>query len=283
MKLNRMIKLLFLIEILSVFGASGVLGQSLPAFQKVTIIVLENVDYSKAVAQPFLKQFAKNGALLADLAAATHPSQGNYFALTAGSTYGVKSNRPINLDVRHIGDLLEEKNLTWKMYAEDYPGNCFLKAAYKQYSRKHAPFISYKNVQKNPERCAKIVNGKEFDKDIADGTLPNYSLYIPNDHNNGHDTGVAYADRWLAKRFGPLLKDPNFMKDMLVIITFDENGGRSGNKIYTALYGDSIKAGTVSKQSYNLYSILRTIQDAWGLETLKKYDAGAKSINDIWK
>src|SRR5438046_395000 len=43
-------------------------------------------------------------------------------------------------------------------------------------------------------------------------SLPDYSLYIPDQRNDGHDTGPAFADRWMAQAFGPLLKNDAFMK-----------------------------------------------------------------------
>jgi hypothetical protein len=85
-----------------------------PPFQKVFIVVLENTAYGDALAQPFLAGLAARGALLTNFFAEGHPSQPNYVALTAGSTYGLTSNADITLDVSHIGDLLEGAGRTWK-------------------------------------------------------------------------------------------------------------------------------------------------------------------------
>ena len=98
-------------------------------FQRVLIVVLENTDYENAVAQPFLRDLAARGALLSNAFAVTHPSFPNYVAPTAGSTYGLTSNGEVTLDVPHIGDLLEGAGRSWKVYAEGYPGNCFLGAS----------------------------------------------------------------------------------------------------------------------------------------------------------
>src|SRR6266446_7389256 len=103
----------------------------------------------------------------------------------------------------------------------------------------HAPFMSYKNVQSNSARCANTVNAAQLDQDIAAGQLADYSLYIPDLNDDGHDTGVGFADKWLQKAFDPKFKDPRFMQDMLVVVTFDEDDNRHGNNIYTVLLGDS--------------------------------------------
>lgn len=252
-------------------------------FDKVMIIILENTNYSVAIQQKFLTEFAKMGASLTNMTALVHPSQGNYISMISGDTFGIRNDNNIDLTSTHIGDLLEAKGLTWKVYAEDYPGNCFLGASQGRYVRKHVPFLSFKNVSTNPARCKNIVSANRLDQDITAHELPNYSLFIPNMQNDGHNTGVAFADKWLSKRFGPLLKDPKFMDGMLVVITFDESDSAASNKIYTAVFGDSVISESTSKKAYTHYSILKTIENNWNLGTLNKSDVTASPINDVLK
>lgn len=249
--------------------------------KKVFMIVLENEDASKAIQQPFLAKLASKGALLNNYSAITNPSQPNYIGLTSGGLWGITDDSNHTVDVRHIGDLIEEKGLTWKSYAEGYPGGCNLSAFIGTYYRKHEPFLSYKNVQSNAARCAKIVNASQFSVDLAAGALPNYSFYVPDINNDGHDTGVAYADAWLSSTFSTLIDDPKFMKNNLFIVTFDE--GSQGNRIYTVLYGDSVVPGTVSSQATGHYALLATIERYLGLGSLGQADAGATPIDGIWK
>jgi len=179
---------------------------------------------------------------------------------------------------------LEAKGKTWKVYAQAYPGNCFLGAQSGNYVRKHVPFLSYVDVQQDARRCAGIVDDSGFSGDIANGRLPDFSLFIPDIKNDGHDTGVAYADNWLNSYFTPLLKDPAFMKDMLLVISFDEDDkSTTTNHIYTALYGDSVIPGSVSDGSYTHYSLLRTIEDTFGLGTLNQNDRSAAPITGVWR
>lgn len=247
------------------------------------VVVFENTDYATAMKQPFFAEFAKVGASLDNMSALTHPSQGNYISMISGETYKIINDNKIDLTGLHLGDLLEAKKLTWKVYAEDFPGNCFKGDTAGDYARKHIPFMSFKNVSMNPVRCKNIVEASQLDLDISSESLPNYSMYIPNLKNDGHNTGVAYANQWLAKKFGPLMKDAKFMNEMLLIITFDEASSHKSNQIYTALYGDSVIAGASSKKSYTHYSILKTIEAAWDLGSLNKEDAAAETISDVLK
>ena len=169
------------------------------------------------------------------------------------------------------------------MYAEAYPGNCFLGAQSGTYVRHHVPFLSFNNVQKDARRCANIMEASALKYDAANGNLPHYSLYIPDVNNDGHHTGVAFADGWMAQTFESLLKNPAFMKDLLLVVTFDEGSRISFNHIYTALAGASVLPGSVSKNRYNHYSLLRTIEDVLGLDTLGKNDDLASPITGVWR
>jgi len=122
----------------------------------------------------------KEGALFTNFKAATHPSQGNYVAMISGSTFGILSDKNIDLNERHIGDLLEESHRDWKIYAEGYPGHCYTEKTSGNYARKHVPFLSFTNVTANPSRCAKIVEGQLFFSDFESGNLKDFSMYIPN-------------------------------------------------------------------------------------------------------
>src|SRR4051812_44209837 len=116
--MNRILLGVFFIT-LAVFFSNELFANQ--PFKKVFIIVLENADYDRALKQPFLHQLSKQGALLTNYFAITHPSQPNYIALISGSTFGINSDKDVNLTGNHIGDLLEAKGLNWKVYAEGYP------------------------------------------------------------------------------------------------------------------------------------------------------------------
>lgn len=259
-----------------------------PDVKHVIVVVLENEDAADAYRQPFFEALRARGASFENFFALTHPSQPNYIGLVSGSMHGVDTNDLVDLDVRHLGNLLEAKGLDWKVYAEAYPGNCYLgqRAGVKsegEYVRRHVPFLSFVDVQKNPARCARIVGATQFDRDLAAGRLPAFALYIPHNRNNGHDTGVRFAAKAMEKRFGGLVSDPAFLKQTLFVLTFDESGRGGGNRILTILIGDSVKPGTIVRERYDLYSLLRTIEEIFGTGTLGLEDARANPIGGIWK
>jgi hypothetical protein len=73
-----------------------------------------------------------------------------------------------------------------------------------------------------------------------------------------------------------------------VVITFDESEGNSDNRISTILLGDMVKDSrqqdpNALARPYSHYSLLRTIEDNFGLEPLTSNDRKAAPITDIWK
>ena len=253
-------------------------------FKKVVWLVFENESYKPVIQQADFAALAKQGVLLTQMMAETHPSQGNYIAMIAGSTLGVKNDKNVDLSETHIGDLLEKKGMQWRVYAEDFPGNCFTGATSGRYARKHVPFISFKNVSQNPKRCAQIENSNRFFDDLKNGSLPEFSMYIPNLDNDGHDTGLDFAGKWLTSKFGALFSKPEALKDTLFIVTFDEAATLSfKNQIYTVLIGSNVQPGIQNSQSLDHPALLKMIEDEFALGSLGRSDAQAPAVTGIWK
>src|SRR5438445_746585 len=81
-KVHRLLSLLLLGLLVSVMQAGA---QTLPQFGHVTIVLLENTDYSSSVgSMPYLDSLVAKYGLATNYYADTHPSIGNYFTLTTG-------------------------------------------------------------------------------------------------------------------------------------------------------------------------------------------------------
>ncbi|MBK9293405.1 MAG: hypothetical protein IPM57_03020 [Oligoflexia bacterium] len=251
-------------------------------FSKVIIIVFENTNYSDALKAGFFNKLANDGVLFTNFYAQGRPSQPNYLAMISGSTWGHYSNEWVDINQRTIVDLLEEKNKTWASYAEYYPGNCHTGNS-GDYVRKHNPFISFTTISKNPQRCKNIKNLEEMFIDWNLNNLPNYSFVIPGNSSNGHNTGIGYAANWFEKTFSKYMYDEQKMKDTLFIITFDEAGLSLTNQIYTVFFGPSIKSGVKNRHEHTHYSLLKLLQDEWGLQSLFQQDDYAPKIDGIWQ
>jgi len=242
-------------------------------FDRIILFMFENHSYDEVVANTHFSKFAKMGTQFTDYYAVTHPSQPNYWCQTSGDFYGINSDSNFNLNKTNIVDLLDKKGLTWKSYQEDYPGNCYSGKKLGKYWRKHNPFMSYDNIRNNKTRCARIVNADELDADLANGTLPQYMYFTPNIDNDCHDTNIAFGGQWLDKFLTPRIA--KFPAGTLIIISWDEDDYTEANRIDTAMLGSMITPGTKDNHRYDHFSLLRTVEDNWGLGNLGRNDATA--------
>ncbi|KAI8368249.1 phosphoesterase family-domain-containing protein [Radiomyces spectabilis] len=253
-------------------------------FDRVFIVVFENQDYKTAAKDKFMSSLADryNGVTLTNYLATTHPSQPNYIAMISGSTDGTNEDDESNIKRKTIVDLLEKKDISWTTYQEDYPGHCNKETDIKNYARKHNPFMSFTNISGNKKRCAKIVNSKQLDKDIANNAVPQFAFYTPDLMNDAHDSSMSYASRWFKKFLQKRINNPAFSKNTMFVATFDEDdGGSDDNKVYTVLFGPDFHRSSSKRKDnkrYNHYSLLRTIEDNWDLGDLGQHDKKAVPI-----
>jgi len=249
-------------------------------FERIVVINLENTDYTDAMAVPYLRKLASEGVLLTNYYAISHPSQPNYITQVYGSLNGIQDDNVHDIEGKSLVDLLEAKKISWKTYQESYPGNCFVgpMTADHRYQRKHNPFLMMNSVH-GTELCKKVVDEKQLDIDIKANQVPQLVYYTPDMNNDGHDTDVAYAADWLESFLTPRRNVPAFADGTLFFVTFDEQEDYSGdNKVYAVMFGQPVKkrTGTKDAQRYSHYSLLRTIEDNWGLGSLGRNDTIAK-------
>ena len=248
---------------------------AIPAFPHVWIIVFENQDYDRVVGaddMPYTNGLIERFGLAEQSFGVTRPSQPNYFAMFSGSTHDVSDNDPHDIDAPSVADQIEASGRTWREYAENRPDGCFTGRSASGgrdgdgvYERKHAPAISFTSIRTDPRRCGYLQDLMAFKPGDAD-----YALIVPNQCHSAHDCAVARADAWLADFAPTILDSAAFQAGGLLVVTFDEDAGDdpSGGHIATIVATPDMTAGFRSSERHDHYTLLRTIQDAWGLDCL---------------
>ena len=140
-------------------------------------------------------------------------------------------------------------------------------------------------------------------KDIANGTLPAVAFYKPVGRLNQHPgyANITNADQKIADLVAKLKASPQW-KNMVIVITYDENGGQwdhvappkgdkvgPGTRIPALIISPYSKAGTVDHTQYDTASVLRLITRRFGLDTLAGLTArdtalkanGAPAMGDL--
>jgi phospholipase C len=260
------------------------------ALQHVVVIVEENKPASSIIgnpAAPYLNSLARSFAYASDYSAITHPSLPNYLALTSGTTAGITSdcNPPGGsclVTGPNLARALDDAGRKWRMYAESMPEPCTTTNT-ALYAVKHNPFLYFPDVTADQASCRS--HDVPYDRLIADlattTSLPDLAFISPNLCDDMHDCSVAHGDAWLQENVPRILESPAFTRQRsLLVVTFDE-GDAADNAVPCVFAGSAARAHTVAGQPYTHYSLLRTIEDAWGLPPLTPDVAGAAPMTAL--
>jgi phosphatidylinositol-3-phosphatase len=256
-----------------VVGDSRVTAR-LPAFSHVYVIVMENKEYSSIVGDrhaPYINRLIAQNGLATRYFAVTHPSEPNYLALFSGSTQGVRDDRIHRISAPNVADQLEAHGHSWAVFAENVPLGCYGRNSASggpdgpgTYARRHEPAIMFRNISWNPTRCARISNFSHFSPAAAD-----FELIVPNTCHDMHDCSVATGDAFLRRFVHRIKRGPDYATSV-IFLTWDEglSKRRGGGRVATVVIGPLVKHGFRSARRHTHYSILRTIENAWGLGCL---------------
>jgi hypothetical protein len=246
----------------------------------LVVVVEENYSFEQVIgspAAPFLNHLAARGTLLTHYYATGHPSLPNYVALLSGAT-------PIRSDCRActfagptLVDQLEARHVSWAAYLQGLPGPCSTVPGAGAYTDLVDPFVHAVRVRDNPARCDRVLPFSRFHADLAAGRLPTVVFVMPDLHHEMHSGPVRVADAWLRRLVGQLQASPAWRQDTRLVVTFDEgsrqdvrgccDGLGHGGRVATVVFGPRVPAGR-DPTAYTHYSLLRTIEAAYGLPFL---------------
>jgi hypothetical protein len=259
----------------------------------VFIIVMENNEYGNIIGSssaPYINSLANQYSLATQYYAITHPSLPNYLALTAGSTFGITSDcTSCWINATNLADQIEGSGRTWKAYMESMPAPCTVSDT-GLYAQRHDPWVYYNDIRTNAARCAAhVVPYTQLGTDIANGTVPNFVWITPNVCDDMHDCSVSTGDTWLSQNVPTILNSSAFKNGGVLFLVWDEGttnagccGNASGGHIANLVISPLARAGFKSTTPEDHYSLLATIEDAWGLARLN-FAAGAAAMREYFK
>jgi chitodextrinase len=295
-------------------------------FDYVVIIIMENHSLCSVVGNittgcksstiaPYETKLAQDYTLATHYTALAHPSLPNYISLAGGSTFNVTSNcspttNPCGSDhlccpisATNIVDRLEQSGLTWKAYAEDYPGKSGC------YATNQLPFNYFQDIYTNMARCARLVNATSvragtslgnpdiFLNDLGStATASNFMWLSPTSCDQWHhlcSAGPSQGEIYLSSVVPRILSSMVFTTQRAALfIVYDEGTNTSpgagtcpigsGDCVYAVWAGPRVKQGYMCGASYSHYSFLSTLEWNWGLDNLTSNDGSARPMNELF-
>ncbi len=196
-----------------------------------------------------------------------------------------------------IGDMLTAGGVEWAWYAggfaaalagkgaeSDYPAKPNFQAHHQplNYFASLAPGTVEREKRLRDAGMGQTAETNHFLADIAAGRLPQVAYYKPEGDLNMHAgySSVAAGDQHIGRVVDALRAGPQWDK-MVVVITFDENGGwwdhvappkgdrwGPGTRVAALVISPHAKKGAVDHTIYDTGSIARLITRRFGLEKL---------------
>lgn len=260
MQLKRFLTLLLLAAFVT-----GAWAQ-VPRSKHVVVVTLENHSYEQAVGSsqmPYFNSLIPKYAIADQYYATMHNSLSTLMWLTAGQTVTTNDNTIKFFNVDNIVRHMQQDGRTWKVYASGLPYAGYLGYNVKEYVKRHNPIAYFTDVESSLKyNIVPTVPG--FQQDIANGTLPEYSYVTPDLIEDAHNGTLAQADSWLKANIPQLLASPQFQKDGILFIVWDEGNVQpvdprnGGGRVATLVIGPGVKRGYHSQVQYNHQSLLRS-------------------------
>ncbi len=250
---------------------------SVPRPDHVVVVVMENHSYSQIIGSssaPYINNTLKaGGATFTQSFAVTHPSEPNYLALFSGSTQGLTDDScPHTYSAENLGHQLIAAGDTFRGYSEGLPSAGYTGCQSGRYYRKHNPWVDFSNVPSSSN-----VPFSQWPTDFT--TLPAVSFVVPDICDDMHNCSVSTGDTWLKNHIDTYAQWAKTHNSLLVL-TFDEDDSSHSNQIPTIFYGQHVATGGFAERITH-YSVLRTIEDAYGLACVAG-SCNASAITDVW-
>ncbi len=187
-----------------------------------------------------------------------------------------------------LRDLLDAKGVSWKYYV---PKMCC-----SSYGRLMSAFDAISAVRYGPEWKTNVITPQtKIFGDIAAGTLPAMSWVIPETDDSDHP-GLKVDDgpSWVASVVNAI-GESQYWDSTAIIVVWDDWGGLYDNlnprqlgygglgfRVPALVVSPYARAGYISPTQYEFGSILKYVEQNWGLGSLGTSDERATSIADCF-
>jgi phospholipase C len=196
-----------------------------------------------------------------------------------------------------IGDRLSAAKVSWKWYSGGW-NDALSGNPDPNFQYHHQPFAYFKNyADGTAAKAAHLQDEANFLADLRDHALPAVSFVKPLGEDNEHP-GYATLQRGqahVAALVQAIQRSP-YWKNAVVIITYDENGGRwdhvtppappdrwgPGTRVPTLLISPWVKHRFVDHAQYETASILALIETLYGVAPLGTRDAAASPFTNAF-
>jgi hypothetical protein len=257
---------------------------------------------------PNINRLARRYGLASHYYSTSDPDTANIMSLLAGAPFGISDGVPYWDQQLHKSSLLSQlavAHMSWKEYAQGLPyagylGNCYpvlcvqSDSLYNQ--TQFNSVLDLASVADNPAQARNIVPAASLAADARDGALPDFSFIVPDECHDMHggppwceDSASSYfqpddnrlvsaGDGYIGQVVREIMAGPQWSQgNNAIVVTFTEGDTSAGccdvptgtGHVVTIVITSHGPRRLVDQTPFNHYSLLRTIEEAFGLRCLR--------------
>jgi len=211
---------------------------------------------------------------------------------------------PDGFSFASIIKLFNKTNLDWKYYNETKPlppgvsRDAGINDQFYPDPKRYwiwNPLPGFKAVRDNPADMARLVDLKEYFTDLKRGTLPQVAWIVPDTEDSEHPPEPIAQGMWYVTLLINALMESAYWKDSVIVLTWDDYGGFYDNveppdvdaygygpRVPTIVISPYAKPGFISHEVYDFTSVLKFIEERWGMTHLTARDHYALDLRDCF-
>ncbi len=184
-------------------------------------------------------------------------------------------------DIQTLPDEFQKVGVSWKYYAPGQYQSGYIWSALN----------SIKHIRYSPLWQSNVPDTSQFMKDIAVGALPQVSWVVMNEGESEHPPHSSCAgENWTVRQLNTLMRSP-LWSNTVVFLNWDDFGGfydhvapptfnfiANGPRVPSLVISPYARSHSIDHRPYDFASIVRYIEDKYGLPRLGEYDRRAQSI-----
>jgi phospholipase C len=185
-------------------------------------------------------------------------------------------------DFQTLADSLETAGISWKYYAPPQGAQGY------QFST----FDAINHIRNSPLWAQDVVPDTQFATDAASGNLPAVSWLVTGPNSEHPPNSTCQGENWSVQQLNALMQGPDW-NTSAVFLTWDDFGGfydhiapppvdvyGLGPRVPFLIISPYARAGHISHTQYEFSSVLKFIEDRFGLTPLTERDGNANNTTD---
>jgi phospholipase C len=182
-------------------------------------------------------------------------------------------------DFKTLGDTLSEAGVNWKTYA---PSNTIFNA-----------YNAINHIHNNSSEWSQhYAPDTQFATDAASGNLPAVSWLVTNNASEHPIFSSCFGENWTVQQINAIMNGPSWASTA-IFIAWDDSGGfydhlappkedifGLGPRVPLLIISPYARAGYISHTQYEASSVLRFIEERFGLPSLNGRDLTANDLSD---